>query len=232
MQRQRVRDGLVGAGIAVLVLALLLVVAVLAATRSASSAAPDASPPADPSGAGSAAEPAPGDLADGDLWLDGLTLDADTLATPDGTLRDVVVTGADVRTGASGLVAGQLTVDATVPFALVAGQIGSDVRVGPVAGSPDQAAVHRSFEGLGRVLDVEATGTVTVSAGRLVIEPRTIDIGGPAFLADVFGALARELVTIEHEIEGVPDGLVLREVTVQRDGFRAQLRGADVRIEP
>ena len=232
MQRQRVRDGLVGAGIAVLVLAALLVVALLAATRSASSAAPDASPPAEASGVGSAGEPAPGDLADGDLWLDGLTLDADTLTTPDGTLRDVVVTGAGVRTGASGLVAGQLAVDATVPFALVAGQIGPDVRVGPVAGSPDQAAVHRSFEGLGRVLDVEATGTVSVVAGRLVVEPRTIDIGGPAFLADVFGALARELVTIEHEIEGVPDGLVLQGVTVQRDGFRAALRGTDVRIEP
>lgn len=222
-------DGLVGAGVAVLVVVLLLVVAVLVVTR------PSGEPVAGPSPSADADPPAtspPDDLAAGDLWLGGLALDAGTLATPDGVLHDVVVTGEDVRTGAVGLVAGALTVEATVPFALVAEQIGPDVRVGPVAGSPDRAAVHRSFEGLGRVLDVEATGTVTVVAGRLVIEPRTIDVGGPAFVADAFGALARQLVTIEHEIEGIPDGLVLRDVTVQDDGFRAELRGSDVRIEP
>ncbi|UZN02886.1 LmeA family phospholipid-binding protein [Cellulomonas sp. S1-8] len=231
MERRRLVDGLVGAAVAVLVMVLVVVVAVLAVTRSASSAAP-VPRPTTTAGDGSAADQPPDDLADGDLWLDGITLDARTLATPDGIVHDVAVTGQDLRTGAAGLVAGALTVDATVPFDLVAGQIGSDVRVGPVPGSPDQAAVHRSFEGLGRVLDVEATGTVTVRAGRLVIEPRTIDIGGPGFLADAFGALARRLVTIEHEIEGMPDGLVLHEVTVQDDGFRAGLRGTDVRIEP
>lgn len=230
MERRRVRDGLVGAGITVLVLAVLLVVGLVVMTRGASSAAPASPPATDPSTSGE--EQPPDDLAAGDLWLSGLSLDADTLATPDGTLHDVVVTGQDVRSGASGLVAGELALEATVPFALVAEQIGPDVRVGPVPGSPDQAAVHRSFEALGRVLDVEATGTVSVVAGRLVVEPRTIDIGGPGFLADMFGALARELATIEHEIEGVPDGLVLRDVTVQGDGFRAQLSGTDVRVEP
>ncbi|MBO3094717.1 LmeA family phospholipid-binding protein [Cellulomonas dongxiuzhuiae] len=229
MERRRLVDGLVGAGVAVLVMVAVVVVAAFALTRPASSKEPAAGPTTQADPAGGAP---PDDLAAGDLWLGGLTLDADTLATPDGTLHDVEVTGEDVRTGASGLVAGALTVDATVPFALVAAQIGPDVRVGPVPGSPDEAAVHRTFEGLGRVLDVEATGTVTVRAGRLVIEPRTIDIGGPGFLADLFGALARELVTIEQEIEGMPDGLVLRDVTVQGDGFRAALRGTDVRIEP
>ena len=53
-----------------------------------------------------------------------------------------------------------------------------------------------------------------------------------SFLADLFGALARELLTIEHEIEGIPDGLVLLDVTVQDNGFRAELGGTDVRIEP
>ena len=190
--------------------------------------------PADTGGPTSdgASAQAPDDLADGDLWFTGLVLDAGTMATPDGVLHDVVITGEDVRTGSSGLVAGELTVEATVPFDLVAEQIGADVTVGPVPGSPDRAAVHRSFEGMGRVLDVEATGTVTVRSGLLVIEPRTIDIGGPSVLAGIFGALARELVTIEHAIEGIPEGLVLLDVTVQDDGFRAELGGTDVRIEP
>ena len=225
-------DMLVGAGVAVLVMTLAVVVLMLVVTRPASQETPAAGPTDPAATAPSTGGGPPADLVDGDLWLTGLTLDARTLATPDGALHDVVVVGQDVRTGSSGLVAGALTVDATVPFDLVAGQIGPDVVVGPVPGSPDQAAVHRSFEGLGRVLDVEATGSVLVRAGRLVIEPRTIDIGGPAFLADLFGALARELLTIEHEIEGIPDGLVLLDVTVQDNGFRAELGGTDVRIEP
>ena len=40
----------------------------------------------------------------------------------------------------------------------------------------------------------------------------------------------RELVTIRQPVEGVPDGLVLQEVTVQDDGFRARLSGTDVRL--
>ena len=232
-ERRRLRDGLVGAGIAVLVMVLAVVVLLLVMTRPASGGAEPAGP-ADPttSTAPGSPGPPPGDLAAGDLWLTGLTLDAQQLASPDGVLHDVVVSGQDVRTGASGLVAGALTVDATVPFELVAGQIGPDVAVGPVRDRPDEAAVRRSFEALGRVLDVEATGAVRVRDGLLVIEPRTIDLGGPAFLADLLGALARELVTIEHWIEGLPDGLVLLDVAVQDDGFRARLGGTDVRIEP
>ena len=73
-------------------------------------------------------------------------------------------------------------------------------------------------------------GTVEVVAGRLVVEPTSIDIGGPAFLADLLASIVREFVTIEHEIEGLPEGLVLQSVRVQDDGFRAHLEGSDVVI--
>ena len=242
-RRRWLKDGLVGAGVAVLVMVLVVVVLFLLVTRPASdeaAVAPSPGATAGPTGPPGEVPPTPGEPADsppatlarGDLWLTGLSMDATTLATPDGVLHDVVVTGQDVRTGTSGLVAGVLGVEATVPFELVATQIGGDVTVRPVPGRGDTAAVHRSFEAFGRVLDVEATGTVSVVSGLLVIEPRTIDIGGPAFLADLLGSVARELVTIEHEIEGIPEGLVLLDVVVQDDGFRAQLGGRDVRIEP
>lgn len=235
MERQRLKDGLVGAAVAVLVIVLALTLMALAISRplGARSGAPGPTGAGAPSATPDAGPDAPpADLDEGELWLTGLSLDSDTLATPDGVIHDVVVTGRDVRTGPSGLVAGTMEVDATVPFALVAGQIGNDVRVGPVAGHPDRAAVHRTFEAMGREFDVEATGTVLVRAGLLVIEPETIDIGGPAFLASLLGSLARQAVTIEHEIEGLPAGLILQGVTVQDDGFRAHLTGTDVRIEP
>ena len=95
-----------------------------------------------------------------------------------------------------------------------------------------QAAVVRTVEVLGRELRVVATGTVEVEGGSLVVEPRSIDIGGPDFLSNAIGTVVRSLVTIEHEIEGLPEGLVLQDVTVQEDGFRANLTGADVRLGP
>lgn len=95
-----------------------------------------------------------------------------------------------------------------------------------------QAAVARTIEVLGRELRVTATGTVEVRAGKLVVEPRSIDVGGPEFLSDATAAVARSLVTIEHDIEGLPEGLVLQDVAVQGDGFRASLRGEDVKLVP
>lgn len=224
---RRALDRLVGAGIAVLVLVVAAAVLLWAATSPAG--APGAADPEpDPDVPGVAADP-PTDLEPGEIWLTGLVLDAATVATPDGALHDVSAVGQDVRTGPDGLVAGAMSVDATVPFDLVAQQIADDV---VVSAAPDGlAAVTRDVEVAGRALTVVATGTVSVEQGLLVVEPRTVDVGGPAFLSGVLGALARQLVTIEHEIQGLPEGLVLRDVTVQDDGFRAELSGEDVRLE-
>jgi hypothetical protein len=121
-----------------------------------------------------------------------------------------------------------MVVDATVPFEVVAAQIGDDTVVR--SGGPSEAVVERTVEVAGRSFDVVATGSVEVVDGRLVVEPTTIDLGGPSFLAGLLGTVVRGLVTIEQEVEGLPDGLVLQEVTVQDDGFRANLSGDDVRI--
>jgi hypothetical protein len=71
---------------------------------------------------------------------------------------------------------------------------------------------------------------VTVLAGRLVVEPRSIDVGGPDVLARSLADVARQLVTIEQDVQGLPEGLVLQRVTVEDAGFRAHLEGADVRL--
>ena len=92
------------------------------------------------------------------------------------------------------------------------------------------AIVERTVEVGGRSFHVVASGSVEVVAGRLVVEPTTIDVGGPAFLAGLIGTVVRGLVTIEHDVEGLPEGLVLQDVVVQDDGFRANLSGDDVRI--
>jgi len=146
------------------------------------------------------------------------------------TLRDVRAVGQDVVTGPGGLVAARLAVDATVPFDVVAGELGNGTVVRAADGG--QATVVRTVEALGRELSVTATGTVEVQSGRLVVEPRSIDFGGPDFLSDATAAVVRRFVTIEHDIKGLPEGLVLQDVTVQDDGFRANLRGEDVKLAP
>jgi hypothetical protein len=230
MERQRVRDGLVGAALAVAVLVVAVLVALWWLTRPAepdASPAPPASTAASPDGRAPAAEP-PADLADDETWLGDLTLDAGTVVAAGSLLRDVQAVGRDVRTGPDGLLAGALSVDATVPFDVVAEQLGAGTTVRAAPGG--QATVERTVRFAGRALDVVATGTVEVVDGRLVVEPRSVDIGGPDLLSDAIGGLVRRLSTIEHEVEGLPEGLVLQDVVVQEDGFRAALEGEDVRL--
>jgi hypothetical protein len=176
-----------------------------------------------------AAQP-PADLREDEVWLADLALDAGTVVSAGSTLRDVRAVGQDVVTSPDGLVAGWLAVVATVPFEVVANKLGNGTVVRSVDGG--QATVVRTVTVLGRELRVTATGTVEAKGGKLVVEPRSIDFGGPAFLSDATAAVVRRLVTIEHEIEGLPEGLALQDVAVQGAGFRANLRGEDIKLVP
>lgn len=231
--RSRTADRLVGAVLGALgVLVLLVVAAVvafLALSGRADGPASEAPLPA-PVPAPPAAAPPPADLAADETWLGDVTLDAGQLVTAESDLRDVQAVGSDVRTGPGGTRVGSLAVDATVPFAVVAEQLGPGTTLEPA--DDGEATVRRRVLVLGREVEVAATGTVEAVGGRLVVEPRTIDVGGTTFLSEALGTAARELVVIEQEVEGLPEGLVLREVTVTDGGFRARLDGRDVLVAP
>jgi hypothetical protein len=228
MEWTRVRDWLIGAAamLVLLVLAVVILWWVVSEPADGGQAGPAPSSTAD---AAPGTQP-PADLREDEVWLGDLDLDAGTVVTAGSTLRDVRAVGQDVVSGPDGLVAARLTVDTTVPFDVVADELGggSEVR----AGDDGQATVVRTIDVLGRGVRVTATGTVEVEDGRLVMEPTSIDFGGPGLLSGATAAVVRGLVTIEHDIEGLPEGLVLQDVTVQGDGFRADLRGEDVRLGP
>ena len=187
--------------------------------------------PSTPTDAGTLpeAEP-PDDLREDEAWFAELSLDAGALVTDGSLLRDVTAVGQDVVTSPDAVRAERLTVEATVPFEVVADEMGAGAEVG--AASDGEAIVVRTVEVLGRELRASATGTVEVEAGRLVVEPSSIDLGGPDAVSDAIADVVRELVTIEHEVEGLPEGLVLQDVSVQGDGFRAYLSGEDVQLVP
>ena len=66
--------------------------------------------------------------------------------------------------------------------------------------------------------------------GDLFDRTETVDLDGPDWLDSAASALVRELVTVRHTVEGVPEGMALTSVSVQEGGFRAHLRGDDVAI--
>lgn len=223
--RSRARDRLTGA-VGMLVLLVVAVVVLWFAVSAPAGSEPGAAPTSEAVD-GIRAE-APDALDDGAVWFADLELDAGTLVTAGSELHDVRAVGQGVLTGPDGTVAERLMVDATVPFDVVAHELGDGTEVR--AGDDGQATVVRTVQVLGREVGVTATGTVDVVDGRLVMEPRSIDVGGPDVLSQGIAAVVRELVTIEHEIEGLPEGLDLQEVTVQDDGFRANLSGEDVAL--
>lgn len=181
--------------------------------------------------------PPPG-LTDDQVWLGDVALDSVSLVAAGTPLLDVAARGRDVTSGQDGITAAWVRLTGTVPFHVVATELGPDTLVDAADGDDamveggddagDEVRVVRRVELLGRVLDVVATGTVDVVDGRLVMEPTSVDVDGGGLLSAVLTGLARTFVTIEHEIEGLPEGLVLQHVAIVDDGFRATLEGADV----
>ena len=229
MEWTRAKDWLIGAVGMVLVLGAATAIAwwVVSDPASRLEAAPAPTPTA---GERVPEAKPPAGLGPDEVWLADVAMDAGTLAAAGSVLHDVRAVGQDVVTGSDGMVAQRLTVDATVPFGVVASKLGDGTEVRAAEGG--QVMVVRTVEALGRQLAVTATGTVEADAGRLVVEPRSIDFGGPGFVSDAVGAVVNRLVTIEHDIEGLPEGLVLQDVAVQEDGFRARLSGEDVKLGP
>jgi len=218
-----VKHFLLGVGTTLAVLAIGLLVLVL--TLGSGGGAVDA-PPA-PTASDPAAR-APADLGTDETWLGSVELSSADVVSADGDLVDVSASGTGVRFSPNGLRADRLDLDATVPFGTVAAQVGPDVTIYAAGGG--LAGIERTVTILGRDIPVKATGSVTADGGRLLIEPDTVDLGGPSFIDSAASALARSLVTIRQPVPGVPEGMALTDVEVTDAGFAASLAGTDVTI--
>ena len=217
------KNFLLGVGATLAVLALALVVLVLslgsgAAPSSGTTAAPAPSVSAD-------VAQRPDDLTADETWLGAVELRSQDVVSSKGDLVDVVATGSGVRFSEAGLRAQSLDIDATIPFETVATQVGQDVTVYDAGNG--KTGVERTVTILGRDLTLKATGTVTADGGQLLIEPETIDLGGPSFLDSAASSIARSLATIRQDVPGVPTGMSLTAVEVTPQGFDAQLSGTD-----
>ncbi|HYN67792.1 MAG TPA: hypothetical protein VES93_12955, partial [Ornithinibacter sp.] len=145
----------VGATLAVLVLGLVVLVFSLG---SGASGAADASGSSTPTPSAAVAQQ-PADLADDETWLGAVELRSQDVVSAKGDLVDVVATGSGVRFSQAGLRAQRLDIDATIPFATVAEQVGQDVTVYDAGNG--KTGVERTVTILGRDLTLKATGTVS-----------------------------------------------------------------------
>ncbi|HET6968979.1 MAG TPA: LmeA family phospholipid-binding protein [Ornithinibacter sp.] len=211
--------------LAVLALAVLALLLTLGSGGGEAAAVP--SPTASGPG-GTAAPEQPDDLAADETWLGSVELRSEDVVSADAELADVVAAGSGVRFSPQGLRADRLDLEATVPYETVAAQVGEDVRIFDAGGG--LAGIERQVTVLGRDVTVSATGTVTADGGQLLIEPETVDLGGPSFLDAAASALARSLVTIREDVPGAPEGMALTDVEVTDAGFAASLSGTDVTI--
>ena len=171
---------------------------------------------------------APADLKTDETWLGDVALTSSDVVSADGELVDVQASGTGVRFSPKALVAKRLDLTATAPYDTVAAQVGPDTSIYPAGGG--LAGIERTVTVLGQDIPVKATGTVTADDGQLLIEPQTVDLGGPAFLDAAASALARALVTIRQPVPGAPKGMALTDVRVTDAGFAVSLSGTDVTI--
>jgi hypothetical protein len=208
------------------VLALGLVVLVLSLGSRGSEAAGGPASPVHSSSASVAQQP--GALADDETWLGAVELRSQDVVSATGDLVDVVATGSGVRFSQAGLKAQRLDIDATIPFVTVAERVGQDVSIYDAGNG--KTGVQRQVTILGRDLTLKATGTVSADGGQLLIEPETVDLGGPSFLDSAASTIARSLATIRQDVAGVPEGMSLTAVQVTPEGFDARLNGTDVVI--
>lgn len=148
------------------------------------------------------------------------------LTSPEGRVEELSLSARDVVVAGSTMTMASATVDGVVPFSVVAEQIGPGTTVS--ATGDGRARVTRSVEVLGRRLGISATGRVDVVDGAVVVEPMSVETGGPQWLEGLIARTAGRFVALRHDVEGLPEGLELQRAAVADQGIRVHLTGEDV----
>lgn len=171
----------------------------------------------------------PAELSEEDIWIDDIDLQSGGMSLPASSLLNVDGTASGVLSSDGHVTAQHVDITATVPFHEVEKQLGHGSTVTSAGGG--QARIERTIEFAERLVDVSATGAVDARDGILYVNPTQIELSeDPGVLSRIATEAVREFVTISYPIEGLPPQLVLRDVDVQEDGFRANLSGNDVEL--
>lgn len=156
--------------------------------------------------------------------LDEVRVTADEVSLDQGVARDVVLVATGVSVSAP-TTARAVTVTGTVPTAEVRDRLaerGLDVDVA-VAGD----GMRASGDVLG--LPWGVTLAPRVEAGRLLVDVATADLAGVEVGADALPVAVRDALSdLDVPIDGLPDGLELTSADVVADGLAVTITGRDV----
>lgn len=211
-----------GAGILTAVIGFVVFVSMLAAPPKSSAAAvrtPDLTTQVTP----------PDGLGEKDTWMNAMTLTANHMITGQTLLQDVTATGTGITATADGATtADNLAVKATVPYAVIAQEVGAGAQVAPEDG---MLRIQHRVTVLGQPIQASATCEVAAEGGLLKISPVAVDFGGPAWMQAAGEQIVRGLLTVQQPVEGLPEGLGLQEVQVGDAGLAVVLGGQNVRLD-
>ncbi len=162
-----------------------------------------------------------------------LSLTADDLGQPAGTTADISLQG--VRLPLSDVLGGdvsQLPVDrvdgrASVPYALLAGQLGGDTTL---AREDDGLRITKTVEVLGQTIPLTAAGQVALDGQDLVVTVESA-AGAGIDIPDVLLQQAQDLLDFRYTLPALPFGLQLTGLQVADRGVDVTVAATDVVLQ-
>lgn len=162
-----------------------------------------------------------------------ISLTADELGQPAGTTADVSLQG--VQLPLSDVLGGrvsQLPVDrvdgtASVPFALLAAQLGGDTTL---ARDGDGLRITKTVEVLGQTVPLTAAGTVALDGQDLVVDVSSA-AGAGIDVPQVVLEQAQQLLDFRYTLPALPFGLQLTGLQVTDSGVDVTVAATDVVLQ-
>ncbi|MFV0458517.1 MAG: LmeA family phospholipid-binding protein [Actinomycetales bacterium] len=224
-RRHRVRDGLIGAAI-LLAIQVLMVVAGWFALSDPITSVTGGPPPTAGAQAGSdpdgTAPDTPDDLTASESWLADLEAGGSSVVFKGTRLDDVDVRLTGLRSGPDGTTIAEVEATGRMPYAELAARLGD----GATAEYVDEDHVHvtRPVRLGGRELQVGATATVTAQGRVVTVTPTSVEVSGAGV------PVPRSLLTVRTEIDQLPTGMQITDVTPRDDGVQVHLTGQNVTL--
>jgi hypothetical protein len=156
-------------------------------------------------------------------------LTADQLGQPAGTRADVSLRGVHVPfSDVLSRSVGEVPVDrvdgtATVPYALLAAQLGGDTAITSEGGG---VRVTRTVSVLGYDFPVSAAGTVGLDGSDLVVDVQQAQAAG-VDVPDFILQQAAALLSVRYPVPALPFGLRLTSVAAAQDGVHVAVEAQD-----
>lgn len=144
--------------------------------------------------------------------------------------QQVHVDATDVDVPASGdATAGSVRGTLLVTYQEVQDRSGLPVRMAPAGNG--EVRLSGEVVVLGVTIDVSSIARVRADGKTLRVVPQSFELaGGDAVSASLEGVL-KDRFSVSYRLRGLPDGVTVRRVAAQSDGFHVTLAGTDVTFD-